>query len=274
MTYFPGMKIIDTAGVAQGVLMDAGSLTVRDYLFAVTDGSLVNHSPWVVNGYNGALSAASEDMWSVGGVYVFPAAAQQMEIVSSSVNDAAAGTGVRTVNISYLDAAFGEHVITLTMNGTTPVPTGVSDIYRVNYVQACTVGTGGLAAGNIDIRTLTTGTHIYGRIQTGQNIEKDLIYTVPFGKKLFVTNILFSAAGNVANRPVTFTTRTTWDRIFAAARNFFLGYTEVTIVDGSIDLMLEMPTYLPAGTDIKVSAISPDGATYASVVLRGWLETV
>jgi hypothetical protein len=157
------------------------------------------------------------------------------------------------------------------MNGTTPVLTSASDIYRVNYIQALTVGTGKTAAGNIDIRNIAD-TPIYSRIQVGEVIPKNSIYTVPYGKKLYVTSVLFSAAANVANRAVKFTIKATWDRAFATARDFFLDYSETTIVDGSILMPLEFPSYLPAGTDLKISAISPDGAAYASTIHRGWLE--
>lgn len=246
-------------------------VTNQTYYQSIAENYVTNHSPFTKNGYNPALSSSSEDMWAVGGVYVPPATQIQMRVVSSSVNDTAAGTGVQSVTIYYLDNTFAEKTVDVTLNGTTPVNTSVSNIYRVNYFIAKTVGTGGSAAGNISLQD-TTGAINYSYIQAGQNIDRVCFYTVPLGKSLFIFNILFSTASNVANRPVTITSRATYDRIAGVSRNFFIGYTEATLADGAVDIPIEIPTKLPAGTDLKVSAISPDGATYGSVVLRGWIE--
>ena len=244
----------------------------QGYLYAVAEGHIANHEVWSKSGVNLALSASEEDMWSVGDTYVYPAAAQQMEVVSSSTDDAAAGTGARTVTIRYLTAAFAEKSETVTLDGTTPVATTNTDIYRIQSFRIATAGTGGAAAGNIDIRNLAD-TPIYSRIAIGEARAKDIVYTVPANKVLYITEATFSVGASTSGRSTHFITKAKYDNASGVALDFFMDYTDVFVQDSQIQIFFQAPTRFPAGTDIKVSAISPDGMTYGAVSLKGWLES-
>lgn len=245
----------------------------QPYLQALAEGDITGHIPWSKYGYNGAVGAAIEDIWAVGGEYVFPTAAMQMEVVSSSANDDSDGTGVRTIRINYLKSDFSEASTVVELNGTAAVLTSVSDIYRVNYVTTVTAGTGGRAAGNIDVRHIDN-TPIYGRIQIGQNKCKDIRYTVPKGKELYVTELVMGCGAETAGYPCVFSTKAKYDNISQAATDFFIDYTEVILQDTSIRLPLECPTKFGEGIDIKASVVALQGLTaVATCVLRGWLET-
>lgn len=73
--------------------------------------------------------------------YVFPTVGQQMRFVSTSANDTLSGTGVQKMHIHYLDSNYVPHVETVDMNGTTPVNTVATDIFRINSMHAMQVGT-------------------------------------------------------------------------------------------------------------------------------------
>lgn len=94
----------------------------------------------------------------------------QRSIKSASANDTAAGTGIRTVKITYYDASMnGPFSETMTMNGTTAVATVNSDICYLEKMEAITAGSGGFAAGNITFWTNNNGTGInYGGILIGE----------------------------------------------------------------------------------------------------------
>lgn len=243
------------------------------YLYDISEGNVTNHYPWVKNGYNGALSSLEQDMWAVGGLWIAPTSAMQMEILSSSANDTSTGSGARTVEIFYLDGSLVENVEIVTLNGTTPVSTTATDIFRVNTFRVKTVGATGYNEGNIDIRHLSD-TPIYSRIATGINRALTCVYTVPAGKVLYVVNLFFSASSNVANRPVRFISKGTYDTASGSLISFYMPYTNAIVCDGSVDMPLEIPSKFPAGTTLRITAISPDGASYGAVVARGWLETV
>lgn len=76
---------------------------------------------------------------STGGVYPTPTTAVALEIVSSSANDAAAGTGARSVTIEGISDTNGSWTLesqTITMNGTTAVavPNSMRRVFRM-YVE-------------------------------------------------------------------------------------------------------------------------------------------
>src|SRR5512135_2461251 len=99
-------------------------------------------------GYNGNVNNTSVDLWQgPTATYVFPTTPQQMQVVSSSANDTAAGTGVQSVYIHYLDTNYADRFEIVTLNGVTPVNTVATNILRINGVHSQTVGTGGVAAG-------------------------------------------------------------------------------------------------------------------------------
>lgn len=250
-----------------------GAVISMPYGVAVAHGHMPGHTPWSKIGYNADIGNAYEDLWSPGGIYVFPTAAMGMEVVSSSTSDTSDGTGVRTVEIYYLDSTFSEKIETLTLNGTTPVPTVNTDIYRINRFIAKTCGTDGVSGGNISIRHLSD-TPIYSQIPTGQVRSKKIIYTVPKNKILYISSVMVCAGANTAGRQVRFSTRANYCVVRLEKTSFFMDYSDILLQDGSVVMSLDIPTIFPEGVDIKVSAISPDGATKCSCMLRGWLETV
>jgi len=85
-------------------------------------------------------------------------AAAIRSIVSSSANDTALGSGARQVEIQYYDITMnGPFTTTVTLNGTTPVPTSVSNIYYVQRIGVTAVGNSGANAGTITLGSTAVG---------------------------------------------------------------------------------------------------------------------
>lgn len=284
MSSFIQVQFVDPSPVngkeSYAVKQVDGKLRVSSmpYLFDIAEGNVSNHSPFNKYAINDDIdSAAEEDIWSVGGSYVFPAAAQQMEVVSSSVEDdddkggGTPGTGVRSIRIYYLDASFAEKTVDVTMDGTTTVATSVSDIFRINRVRPLTVGTGLKAAGNIDIRNLAD-TPIYSRIATTFTKGRQLIYTVPVGKTLYIYKISGSIGGTTAPKYGRFTLRSTWDDISLTRNAWMTAYAEVGMSSGFWSMPLECPLKFPAGSDIIMSCKTLDDNCYVTGAWRGWQE--
>jgi hypothetical protein len=80
--------------------------------------------PFRVIGTNPDIDNVREDIWEMGGTYVFPPAGGiQMRVVSSSASDTVGQVGAIKVHIHYLDAAGAEKSEKITMTGITPVNT-------------------------------------------------------------------------------------------------------------------------------------------------------
>jgi hypothetical protein len=195
------------------------------YGYDVAEGNIANHSPFFKTGFNADVDATEEDMWTAGGVYVFPVAAQGMEVVSTdNTNDKAGGTGALTVKVWYLTNTFVEKSEVITMTGTTLVETAATDIYRVNAFRVMTAGTSGSAAGTISIRNKTDHTTVYSQIAAGQTRARNSIYTVPALKTLYITQISCSTGNASGGRYARFTLRAKYDDIIKAVSTLFYPY--------------------------------------------------
>lgn len=146
-------------------------------------------------GYNPDADTAAEDVWDAGGVWVGPTVARVHDIVSTSIADDGdpAGTGALTVKIFGLDSDWLEQSEIITMDGTTPVETA-SEYIRIFRMQVLTVGSGGVAAGNITATAQTDST-VTAQITAGQNQTLMAIYTIPAGKVGYMANLHAAALG-------------------------------------------------------------------------------
>jgi len=240
------------------------------YLYDIAEGNVPNHAPWSKLGHNGDVGTTEEDVWTVGGAYVFPAGAIQMQVVSSSANDDGdpVGTGVRTVRISYLDASYVSKTTTVTLNGVGAVNTTATDIFRIQKFTVATVGGGRVAAGNILLQSVGGGV-TYSRIDTGYTQSRVGIFTVPTGKVLYVTSVTFS---NGSLKGVRFTVRSNYDDEIGAGVGFCLPEMEIEMESGAFQRTMEMPSKFPATTTIRTSAKADAAGGVVSVAMRGWLE--
>jgi len=77
--------MLDEAGLPYGVKQADGKprVSTMPYTYDIAEGNVSGHTAWATFGYTPALGVAESDLWSASGVYVFPTAAQQMEVVSS-----------------------------------------------------------------------------------------------------------------------------------------------------------------------------------------------
>lgn len=115
--------------------------------------------------------------------YEPPASPIQMQVVSSSASDAAAGTGARSVRIYYLDTDYTAHDEIVVLNGVTPVLTAATNILRVNKMHTYTIGSGGVSAGDISLQAVG-GAVTYSYMTAGRNLARQAVYTVPDGYRL------------------------------------------------------------------------------------------
>jgi hypothetical protein len=247
----------------------------RDYREVVGRGQAVGAQGWSQIGYNVDVGTSSETVWTVGAEYTWPVAAQQMELVSSGAQDTGAGTGIQQVQVFYLDASFAEKSVIITMAGAAAVPTVVADIFRVQTLHAYRFGGNYVAAGNIDIRTLGGGT-IYGRISQGNTRSRDCRWTVPAGKRIYISSITLSTGSPAGGKNVLFTTRATYDDANAVVLppNCFMPYSEILLQDAAFRRPLDRPTTFPTGVDLKVSALSDSAGAVCTAGLRGYTIAV
>jgi hypothetical protein len=162
-----GVDFTATATAGDYILIDkAGTTPEWGVLTAVANGSVT---------FSGGLSS--------GGSCV---TARTYQILDSS-----AATGAMAVKIEYLDDAFAEKSEIVILNTTTYVDTVNSDLYRINSFRVIACGTKATptyaAVGNITLRgNVTTTTYSY--ITAGYTRARNVMYTVPAGKTLYIVS--------------------------------------------------------------------------------------
>ncbi len=270
------VELIDTAGVAQGVPFYGGNVGVvaQDYLQSIAEGDVPGHSLWSLLAQAPSAPASQITVVPWNAAYVFPAAAQQMRVVSTSAQDGAGGTGIRTLRIFYLKSDYTPATTDVTLNGVTPVDTTPTDLFRINRVVGLTYGTTSAAVGTITLTNLA-GAVTYSQISALMTRDRSGVYTVPLGKTVYITTARVgitksSTTGNAA----TFTLRTNWDSDLGqlTAGLVFAARAEVNHMDGSFDSGFASPLVVPATTDLKIDVTAAQASSFCTAALRGWIE--
>lgn len=122
-------------------------------------------------------TAAEEDVWDGGGTWNEPSTTQVYTVTSTSADDAAAGTGARTVQIYGLDSTGLEANETITMTGLTPV-TLTASLQMVHRMVVRSAGSGGVNAGMVTANANTDG-NVTAQINAGNNQTLMAVYKIP-----------------------------------------------------------------------------------------------
>jgi hypothetical protein len=129
--------------------------------------------------------------------YTEPASNAQRSVASSSASDAAAGTGARTIRITYYKADFtGPFTEDITLNGTAKVNTVSTTICYIEKIEVLTVGSNGSNVGIISLFGATAGGGgTVGTIAAGDNKTLWAHHYVATGKTCNITSL----SGNNTN---------------------------------------------------------------------------
>jgi len=243
------------------------------YLYDIAEGNVAGHNVFTKIGYNGDVGLALEDIVSAGGSYPWiPAGGIALDVVSTSADDTIDGTGIQKVKVGYLDADYTQKSEIVELNGTTPVPLTDTTILRVNGMAAAQVGTDGHAAGVITVENVG-GAVVYRRIDANFTRDRDIAFTVPLGKTLYITSVMVSSGHTTSGKVVRWTGRAQVNEVDSGVKlDFFLPYFAGITQDASIQKPLEMPIRIPATADVTMLASSNQAGSFCSCVLRGWSE--
>lgn len=142
--------------------------------------------------------------------YTEQAVNAQRSVVSTNLNDNAAGTGVRQVKITYLTSTgTGPFTETVTLSGTTPVNTVATNICFIESMEAVAVGSTGVAAGTINLKAAVAGggATIWS-IGAGDVQTFGCHHYVPAGKVANITAQWAGHSGTVVGSGATFLIKT------------------------------------------------------------------
>lgn len=224
-----------------------------------TRGMVAGHKPLFKFGLNSDINGSIETVWSHSSLYVYPTTAAVMKVSSTSADDAAAGTGARTVIVAGLDADYNEISETVTLNGQTAVLTTNSFI-RVFRAYVVTAGSGGTAAGTIYVGagSVTAGVPatVYAVIEIGDNQTVMAMWTVPAGYTFYIYRGTFSAASNNAAQYVL------GKFMVRPFGGVFRNAADITVNSNVFGYDFKIPLAVAEKSDIEARAIALSGTNF------------
>jgi hypothetical protein len=121
----------------------------------------------------------------------------QRSLTSSSANDTSAGTGARTVTITYYDQnLLGPFTETVTMNGTANVNTVSTIICFIERIEVTTVGSQLSNVGTITLKAAAAGGGVtIGTIPAGDGVTNWCHHYVGTGKTMSLVSVIGSIKG-------------------------------------------------------------------------------
>jgi hypothetical protein len=149
----------------------------------VARGQIAGHSNVNIFGYNPSIGTNQYAVWENVAAYVFPTVAQTMNLVSSNNADTA------QILIQGLDASRNIQSETLTLNGTTVVPT-TKTYLRINSISVSS-GSATNPAGTVTLKNTngTPNTITYAQINAGVGRSQMSVYSVPNGYTFYLSRI-------------------------------------------------------------------------------------
>lgn len=247
------------------------AVSSTDFYQTAQEGRWSGYSVFTKFGRNPSTGTGAEDIWNGGGDYTGQpagAAPELVTVVSSSTDDASAGTGARTVSISGLKTSTSTayESETITLNGTTPVDS-VNSWYRVNRLRVLTAGSGGANAGTLTVAYKITTANVFAAIPIGYNQTQVAAWTVPAGSTAWLKRVRIAIArsgGQTGSAEITIRARTVGG-VYRAIRVY-----EVT-TSSPVQYEALGGEEFPAGTDIKVRA---ESTSNAGTIVEAALEMV
>jgi len=228
----PGMKIMRSLGEREGMGTTATGEDV-----------------WRGNDLSSTPSAPASDT----SIPIPDSAGEQMTVVSeNNADNGATATGALTVTLVYLDAAGAEQSEVITMNGTTEVDTVATDIRFVQELHVTTVGSNGVAEGNIRIFKISDDTLVYSMIAQGGNMSMVSAKMIPAGKTLHLRE--WSAGEATANGRLTVRLRADCDHSVPPVRQAGVFLFKSVMYLNRTTLQMPLAYTIPALSIVKASA--------------------
>ncbi len=146
-------------------------------------------------GFSTVVGTTFSDIIPQGGVQDLPQfAGEELEILSDSPDDTAAGDGMRTILIVSLDSNYVESAQVVTLDFDTPVPlSGLP--FRLKLAVGQTSGVNGGSLGTIKIRRVSDE-HVRMQIDPDFNLSQSGIWTTPAGETAYGYGIQFYTPKN------------------------------------------------------------------------------
>lgn len=247
------------------------TLTGDAYLREVARGRVRGAEVFSTYGKRTTSGAESSVIWPNGAYTIPPSTGVSLSFVSTSVQDAPAGSGIRSVEVHYLDMSLVPQVATVALNGTTAVTNAITGVRFVQCMHMVSYGSGQAAAGNI---SAYTGANAYSYIAAGSVRCSSSVRMVPAGKRYLLQAAVGGIiSGTAAAQGTIWIGSTIFESHNYTDDSVFIPASELGFQDGSFGITFPTPFPFYEGSAIGM-LFSVDKAATVTGTMFGILEDV
>lgn len=236
----------------------------------IAAGQIAGVTPFYLNGINTPTTTTFETLWPASTLHAFATGAISTPYASSSsTNDAAAGTGARTIRVTGVNTSYATFSEDVTLNGQTSVNLATANVLAINSITVLTAGSGGVNAGTVYVGNSTNSSGVpanaYNSIGVGHNKSLSAVYCVPADYTLLIHDFYLQAHHSTAG---------IFDAKILSSENLGLVMTDTYVGHGYAThyaQRLKTPIKYNQKTQIQVQANATAGTPAISCVLSGWL---
>lgn len=260
---FSNVRFVDETGIPYGIPKADNKPRVSSmpYTYDIAEGNIANHSSINKFGHNPTVAGVLETVWTGSNLYPWMTVADQMELLSGSINDDVGGTGAITLELFGLDSSYNPISEMISLNGTAPVTTTLS-YFRNFRAIIRSAGSTGWNVGVITIRDQDIGT-TRAIIDANKNQTLMAVYTIPAGYTGYITSWY---AGSVASKDTQIELYIRpFGEVFQVKRNMILN-------NAIYDEYIDFPEVATEKSDIEVRALSGGGGGDVSAGFFLWIE--
>lgn len=208
--------------------------------------------------YNPLVGTTEATIWPKNTAYVFPVAATQMTLYSTSTLDT-----TQAVLVDGLDANYEEISEVLVLNGQVGA-LSVKSYLRVNALTVLVDSPIGNISFGTGVATAGLPANTYAYINAGDNITNAAVYTVPAGYTLRIASGSISAGGSTGSQTLTAKFRSRINGVTYLTANISLA--------NNYQFFPYNPTLeVPEKTDVYNNAFTNANTSTVSATFNGWL---
>lgn len=248
-----------------------GYLLRDDYFRNVSRGLVAGAAPFSSYGKRIATGPETNILWPNGTYVLPPSTGTSLSFVSTDAQDSAAGTGIRTLEVHYLDVNLVPQSAIVALNGLTTVADAITGVRFVQCMHMLTYGTNKAAVGNI---SAFTGGNIYSYINAGAVRCSSSVRMVPKGKRFLVTTTVAGlVSGTAAAQGTVRVVSTHFEGHDYTADSVFMPLAELAFQDVSFGIAHPVPFALYEGAAVGMQFTVDKAATVTGTII-GILENV
>lgn len=260
-----GVYLIDSTGAIFGTLQTDGQIRTINtpYPYQIAESNIPGHYPVRRYGHNHDVGTSPETVSHIDALMYYPAVAEILMVRSDDADDDGdpAGTGAHTVWYQGLNNAYGLITDTITLNGTTAVPTN-KPFLRVFKKRVLTAGASGHNEGTITTYGNDNASKI-DAIYDGENESHSASFTVPAGQTLYILDLTISDSTLKA---------ASVDLYACPFEGLWYLKRPYSIVSGATPIPLSLPLVFAEKTDVELRATAIAAGAVVNAGFDGWRE--